>query len=113
MEMIVGIVLALSLLGNWWQSERIDHHKAKAETFQQAAQDNYHELKKAVTANDTLVDTIERLESANADCSAKHRATLDRINDFKESNRLKDSAIENLKLQLDKAPDQPINDWDD
>lgn len=111
METIGGILLILSLLGNWYQSERIDHHKQKAEHFQEIAQQNYRDAKEAKEVNERLEKNIERLQATNNACDEKLNTALDRINTFGEVNRIKDDAIERLRIELERAAVPDVSDW--
>lgn len=93
------LVAALAVFG-WFQTDRLHDAQADADKWQAHAQSNYHEWQEAKEANDTNTRTIAILEKSGAECTEKHLAALDAINDFSEVRRINQSAIDELQRQL-------------
>lgn len=100
MEVFVGIVLLLSLIGNGIQHGQVKEERAKKEQWQLVAKTNYDQWQNVVRINEGNSDVINSLKDAADKCSIKHSETLERVNNFKEVERIKDSAIRDLQQRL-------------
>jgi hypothetical protein len=103
METIAGIVLALSLLGNWIQHNQVEEAKQEADKWQSHAQQNYQELQEAVKVNDTNSSTITALEESELACSATLDEALTIIHRYKETGLIDRATIDILRRQLDES----------
>lgn len=99
-EIIGGILLILSLLGNWFQADRVNDLQKEADKWQEHAQQNYQEAKEAKEANDTNARTITVLENANDACASVLDETLAKIHRYKEAGRIDRATIDILRGQL-------------
>lgn len=103
MSWIIGLIIALSLSGNVVQHNKIQDLKAESEKWQDVAQSNYQEWQRVIEINEGNSDVIHDLQSALDECSDKYSESVRKVNDFKASQRVKDSAISQLKDKLDRV----------
>jgi hypothetical protein len=103
LEIIVGIVLALSLFGNYQQHKALETERGARDYYQQVADTNRAEWLMVVEVNKNNVVVIERLKRALSECNTKLVETVDRTNDFRTASIFKDAAIRELEVRLSSA----------
>jgi hypothetical protein len=101
MEIIFSILLVLSMAGNYFQHEKVKDLKVKYEVAITASGENLESYKVALKANEEDEIVIKELEEDLANCNGKLQTEIDKINNWKESDRLKSFAIEDLTERLD------------
>jgi ribosome maturation protein Sdo1 len=110
MEIIVGIILALSLLGNYTQ-----HKQAKLvdQERQEEVEAHRHQLAQVIEVNKINADTLNAVEQALNDCQVLYFDTVSRVNDFREASALKDAAITDLSVRLNNTniTECRVPDW--
>jgi len=121
MDFILGIALILSLIFNGGQA--IDNIKDEKKiekqstyiaviendnkTLKESSEANLLAYKEALNQNDKYDDIVDDLERRIENCNSDLRKQIDKINNWKDSDRLKQIAIENLKREIDSRGDMP------
>lgn len=114
MEIIAGIVLVLSLFGNWHQASEIKEQRAEIARLEATNQKNVKAFEEAKANNDSLASVNTDLEKSSADCSAKLNIEAERESFYRYRESLNQATIDNLERQLAKLgtnPDRVIT-WD-
>ena len=94
------LIIGLLTVFGYVQTDRLADAKAEAEKWQTVAKSNYEDWQRVVEINQGNDDVIADLKNSLDNCDNKYRETLDRINDFEEAQRVKNSAIEILRDRL-------------
>ena len=105
MDVVVGIILALSLLANGVQHGKIKEAESASERWQEVAKSNYDEWQKVIAIGETNERTIISIKASLDSCSSKNVELRDKINDFTEVARIRNSTIVQLQERLS------IRDW--
>lgn len=103
MEIVIGILFAISLLGNWHQAGQVAKAEADAEKWRAVASENYQAWQAAITSAKTNGEAVETLRDALDQCQQLNIKTEAKINDFREVGRFNESAINELRLRLDRV----------
>lgn len=101
MDFVVPVLLVLSLIGNFFQHEKIDELKSEKEEAVIAANKNYDNYNLVVGINEENKDVIDELNERLKSCNSDLKAEVDKINGWKEADRLKRIAIKDLSKRLD------------
>lgn len=101
MEFIFPVVLVLSLIGNFFQHEKIEDLTLEKEDAVLAAENNYDNYNTVVEVNKENEKAITKLNEKLTNCNSDLKEEIDKINNWKEADRLKAIAIESLSERLD------------
>ena len=103
------LIIGLFAVFGYVQTDRLADSKAEAEKWQSVAQSNYNEAIKAKEANDTLAITVTDLEESGAECSQQLGEALDSIHNYRESDRIRRTAVGELERKLEQSGDSHNN----
>ena len=121
MEVVIPVLFVLSLLLNVGQgvdnvkderkieqqSEYIIELEDKNKILSEANTASLIAYEEVVTQNDRYDDVVADLEDRIKNCNEDLREQIDKINNWKDSDRLKQVAIEDLIKELDNRGDVP------
>ena len=100
-EVVLGVILLLSLFGNYQQKAHNDSLNTELDHWQEVAAGNHAQWQLAIEVNQTNAGTINLLEQALNKCEERNAATIKRVNDFREATAFKDAALADLRARLD------------
>lgn len=115
MDVILPVLLVLSLILNGGQAidnikderviseqdEKIIQLEVDVEKYKEANDRNLNAFIEAANQNDKYNDIVSDLEVRLEGCNKDLREQLDKINNWRDSDRLKKAAIEDLRKRLD------------
>ena len=102
-EVVLGVILLLSLFGNYQQKAHNDALNTELDHWQEVAAGNQAQWQIAIEANETNASTIEHLSQALDQCETRNENTIRRVNDFREATAFKDAALADLRARLDRV----------
>ena len=101
MELVISILLAISLMGNYFQHEKVTDLKQERTEAVEASESNLESYKIALEVNKDNETIITELNESLENCNSDLKSEIDKINNWKEADRLKAIAIENITERLD------------
>ena len=96
------VLVAILAIFGYVQTDRLNDSQNDADRWQEVAQSNYNEWQEVVEINRGNEDVVTNLENALNECDRRYSETVERVNDFKAVERVKDAAINQLKVRLDR-----------
>lgn len=102
-ETIFGIMLAISLIGNYVQHETNKELKDDLYESQMIAKANEESWLTAIEVNQNNAATIYDIRQALAACEERNTTIVERVNQFNQATALKDAAINDLRARLDRV----------
>jgi predicted GTPase len=100
MEIILSITIILSLLGNFFQHNKIQNVKEDNKIITIAAEKNYNAYIIAIKANEEYEYIITDMESASESCNKDLEFAINKFDRWQDSERLQESIIKDLEERL-------------
>jgi predicted nuclease with TOPRIM domain len=101
MEWLIGIIIVILTGGNIYQYDQNKTLQEEKEFADYAAALNMKAYRVAQKENEELVKIIDSLTYDLNNCNSDIKSQLEKINSWKESDRLKNAAINDLKDRID------------
>jgi hypothetical protein len=99
-EVVLGVILLLSLFGNYQQHKHAQATDQELTYWQDQAELNRQQWLNVIEVNKDNATVINNLEQAVVACEIRQADTINRINDFRQAAEFKDAALADLRTRL-------------